>query len=58
VIAADERDSVEDAMSARSLGQYFRSFLVRLSMIESQLGPLDLGGEHPSFSLPPSSFIP
>ena len=36
--------SVEGAMSAKSLGQYFRSFLVRLCMIESQLGHLKLSG--------------
>ena len=38
--------SVEDAMSGGSLGQYFRSFLVKLNMVESQLGQMDLGGEH------------
>lgn len=31
-------------MSAASLGLYFRSFLVKLSMMESVLGPLGLGG--------------
>jgi mitotic spindle assembly checkpoint protein MAD2B len=37
-------------MSPISLGQYFRSFLVKLSMIESQLGELGIGGS-PRFSL-------
>ncbi|CDO75512.1 hypothetical protein BN946_scf184935.g48 [Trametes cinnabarina] len=32
--------SVEGAISAASLGQYFRSFLVKLNMIEAQLGQL------------------
>ncbi|KAI0669741.1 DNA-binding protein [Trametes maxima] len=32
--------SVEGAITAASLGQYFRSFLVKLSMIEAQLGQL------------------
>ena len=31
-------------MSTASLGLYFRSFLVKLSMMESILGPLGLGG--------------
>ncbi|KAI8981385.1 DNA-binding protein [Trametes punicea] len=34
--------SVEGAISAASLGQYFRSFLVKLSMIEAQLGQMYL----------------
>ncbi|KAH9898237.1 DNA-binding protein [Cubamyces lactineus] len=34
--------SVEGAISAASLGQYFRSFLVKLSMIEAQLGQIHL----------------
>ncbi|KAI0639572.1 DNA-binding protein [Trametes polyzona] len=34
--------SVEGAISAASLGQYFRSFLLKLSMIEAQLGQMDL----------------
>ncbi|KAI0347769.1 DNA-binding protein [Trametopsis cervina] len=33
---------VENAMTAVTLGQYFRSFLVKLCMVESQLGALDL----------------
>jgi mitotic spindle assembly checkpoint protein MAD2B len=32
-------------MSGGSLGQYFRSFLVKLNMVESQLGQMDFGGE-------------
>ncbi|KAF5388461.1 hypothetical protein D9757_004629 [Collybiopsis confluens] len=36
--------SVEGAMSSLSLGQYFRSFLVKLNMIEAQLGQMYLGG--------------
>lgn len=34
--------SVQDAMSSVKLGQYFRSFLIKLNMIESQLGLLEL----------------
>ncbi|KAF8700874.1 hypothetical protein AX14_000641 [Amanita brunnescens Koide BX004] len=37
--------SVENAMSTASLGLYFRSFLVKLSMMESILGPLGLGDD-------------
>lgn len=29
-------------MSSAKLGQYFRSFLIKLNMIESQLGLLEL----------------
>jgi mitotic spindle assembly checkpoint protein MAD2B len=34
-------------MSSATLGQYFRSFLIKLNLIESQLGLLELpnGGE-------------
>ncbi|KAI0375163.1 DNA-binding protein [Pilatotrama ljubarskyi] len=32
--------SVEGAISSASLGQYFRSFLVKLNMIEAQLGQM------------------
>lgn len=32
-------------MTARSLVQYFRSFLIKLSMIETQLGQMDLGDD-------------
>ncbi|EPT01532.1 hypothetical protein FOMPIDRAFT_1059716 [Fomitopsis schrenkii] len=41
--------SVEEAMTPRSLGQYFRSFLVKLSMIEAQLGQIE-GKEDDSLS--------
>ncbi len=35
-------------MSAASLTQYFRSFLVKLSMIEAQLGQMDTNdGDEP-----------
>jgi len=41
-IEAYDRDiSVEEAMSSSTLSRYFRAFLVKLSMIESQLGVLD-----------------
>ncbi|TEB38907.1 DNA-binding protein [Coprinellus micaceus] len=36
---------VEGAMSAGSLTQYFRSFLIKLCMIEAQLGQMNLGDE-------------
>jgi mitotic spindle assembly checkpoint protein MAD2B len=44
-MTADGDHSVEGAMSPSTLGQYFRSFLVKLSMIEAQLGQLELGGQ-------------
>lgn len=31
-------------MPSTTLGQYFRAFLVKLNMVESQLGQMDLGG--------------
>ena len=34
---------VVDAMNASSLGQYFRSFLVKLNMVEAQLGEMPHG---------------
>jgi len=37
--------SVEDAMTGGSLGQYFRSFLVKLNLVESQLGQMYLGDD-------------
>ncbi|KAH9968589.1 DNA-binding protein [Russula dissimulans] len=37
--------SVEGAMATAALGQYFRSFMVKLSMIESQLAELPRDGE-------------
>ncbi|KZS96077.1 DNA-binding protein [Sistotremastrum niveocremeum HHB9708] len=39
----DLDQSVEEAMTSQKLGQYFRAFLVKLAMIESSLGPLNLG---------------
>jgi mitotic spindle assembly checkpoint protein MAD2B len=38
-------NSIQDAMSDVCLGQYFRSFLIKLNMIEAQLGQMYLGGE-------------
>ena len=32
-------------MTPSSLIQYFRSFLIKLNMIEAQIGPLELGGK-------------
>lgn len=44
--------SVQDAMSSAQLGQYFRSFLIKLNMIESQLGLLGLPtGDEASFAI-------
>lgn len=40
----DKDTSVEHAMSAKALGQYFRSFLIKLNMIEAQIGQMYLGG--------------
>ncbi|PSS05452.1 hypothetical protein PHLCEN_2v3832 [Hermanssonia centrifuga] len=45
VEAFNKDTSVLGAMSSVVLGQYFRSFLVKLCMVESQLGHLCLGGE-------------
>ncbi|KAF5368380.1 hypothetical protein D9758_002280 [Tetrapyrgos nigripes] len=42
--------SVENAMTPLSLGQYFRSFLVKLCMVEAQLGQMYLG-EDVSFAI-------
>jgi mitotic spindle assembly checkpoint protein MAD2B len=41
-------------MTIGLLGQYFRSFMVKLTMIESQLGQLELGGQ---WSSSPVSYI-
>jgi len=38
-------NSVQNSMTIGLLGQYFRSFLVKLTMIESQLRQLHLGGQ-------------
>jgi len=37
--------SIQGAMSSAALGQYFRAFLVKLNMVESQLGQLYLGDD-------------
>ncbi|KAF8167664.1 DNA-binding protein [Crassisporium funariophilum] len=37
--------SVDEAMASTSLIQYFRSFLVKLNMIEAQIGQMYLGGD-------------
>ncbi|TFK94391.1 DNA-binding protein [Polyporus arcularius HHB13444] len=42
VEAYNKDTSVEGAISVASLGQYFRSFLVKLTMIEAQLGHMYL----------------
>ncbi|PPQ67177.1 hypothetical protein CVT25_005778, partial [Psilocybe cyanescens] len=36
---------VEEAMTPSSLTQYFRSFLIKLNMIESQIGQMHLGDD-------------
>jgi len=38
--------SIEGAMATAALGQYFRSFMVKLGMIESQLAELPRGGDN------------
>lgn len=43
VEAFNKDSSVTDAMTPAVLGYYFRSFLIKLSMVESQLGQHDLG---------------
>lgn len=44
--------SIEDAMSSRALGYYFRSFLVKLNTVESQLAHIDtMGGMSMSTTL-------
>ncbi|CAK5280603.1 unnamed protein product [Mycena citricolor] len=42
--------SVENGIAAAELGQYFRGFLVKLNLVESQLGPLN-GGDDVSFAI-------
>jgi len=48
--AFDKDTSIQDAMSDECLGQYFRSFLIKLNMIEAQLGQMYLG-EDSSFAV-------
>ncbi|KAH9858029.1 DNA-binding protein [Lenzites betulinus] len=43
--------SVEGAISSASLGQYFRSFLLKLNMIEAQLRQLEVDGADLSFAI-------
>ena len=46
VEAFNKDTCVEGAITVGSLGQYFRSFLVKLNMIEAQLGQMEIqGGE-------------
>ncbi|KAI0082099.1 DNA-binding protein [Panus rudis PR-1116 ss-1] len=45
VEAFNKETSVQDAMTPSVLGHYFRSFLVKLTMLESQLSPYPLGDE-------------
>ncbi|KAJ8474617.1 hypothetical protein ONZ45_g15885 [Pleurotus djamor] len=47
----DKETQVDGAMTPKSLGQYFRSFLIKLSMIESQLGQLDVDDDDISFAV-------
>ncbi|CCM04445.1 uncharacterized protein FIBRA_06625 [Fibroporia radiculosa] len=39
--------SVQEAMTSTALGQYFRSFMVKLNMAEAQLGQLEMCGTAP-----------
>lgn len=43
--------SVQEAMTSATLSRYFRAFLVKLSMVESQLGPLEPQGSCPALSI-------
>ncbi|KIJ24068.1 hypothetical protein M422DRAFT_275248 [Sphaerobolus stellatus SS14] len=45
----DRDQRISKAMSAKSLSQYFRAFLVKLNMLESQLGPIM--DDEPSFTI-------
>ena len=42
-------------MTSSSLIQYFRSFIIKLNMIEAQIGQLHLGGKS-QLVLPPDAF--
>ena len=44
-VRTDGLESVDDAMASSSLIQYFRSFIIKLNMIEAQIGQLYLGGK-------------
>jgi mitotic spindle assembly checkpoint protein MAD2B len=50
VEAFNKDTDVDGAMAPSALGQYFRSFLVKLNMLESQLGELPHDGTH-SFAI-------
>ncbi|KAF9460097.1 DNA-binding protein [Collybia nuda] len=43
--------AIEDAMSSEALGKYFRAFLVKLNMIESQLSILNTTSSDVSFAI-------
>ncbi|KIY69161.1 DNA-binding protein [Cylindrobasidium torrendii FP15055 ss-10] len=43
-------ESFEDSLSSASYGEYFKAFIVKITMIESMLGPLNLG-ENASFAI-------
>ncbi|KAI3615354.1 mitotic spindle checkpoint horma domain-containing protein [Moniliophthora roreri] len=45
VEAFNKDTSVDDAMAPAALGQYFRSFLVKLNFIEASLGQMFLGDD-------------
>ncbi|KAI0931699.1 hypothetical protein AcW2_000536 [Taiwanofungus camphoratus] len=45
VEAYNKDTSVENAMTSAVLGQYFRSFLIKLTMVECQLGQLEMGDD-------------
>ncbi|EKM61335.1 uncharacterized protein PHACADRAFT_156594 [Phanerochaete carnosa HHB-10118-sp] len=45
VEAYNKDTSVQGAMTPSALGQYLRAFMVKLSMMENQLGQLSLGGD-------------
>ncbi|KAF5352635.1 hypothetical protein D9756_005990 [Leucocoprinus leucothites] len=45
VETSDKDTSVENAMTPGGLVQYFRSFLIKINMIESVLGQLELGDD-------------
>jgi len=47
----NKNTSVEGAMATTALGQYFRSFMVKLSMIESQLAELPRDGGEITFAI-------
>lgn len=46
--------AVRGGMTSEALSQYFRSFMVKLSMAESSLGEVDIGGTFQGFLARPS----